>query len=94
MPIAALPSLLEKLVLLRPYALQWTLKSVQNHLNDNNEPILVKKPTRLHANERRQLHDVPVLVEYVRFALLVDMKDVQNTVFDWYGQHGSEQHET
>jgi hypothetical protein len=51
-------------------------------------------PALHHANGIQQLHDVLVPVEYCQFAQLVDMKDVQNTVSDWYGQHGNEQHGT
>jgi hypothetical protein len=47
-----------------------------------------------HVNETLLLHDMPVLVEHDQFALLVDMLDVQNTIFDWYDRHDSEQHET
>src|SRR5690606_31519654 len=75
-----------------PLVLRSILRLDWHHSGDSNAPVPAKMPIKHHANETQSPHVVPEPVAHARFALPAGRQDGQNTVFDWYGPHDSEQH--
>src|SRR5690606_34737624 len=75
-----------------PLVLRSILTSDWHHSGDSNAAVPAKMPIMRHANETQSPHVVPDPVAHARIALLGVRQHGQNTVFDWYGPHDSEQH--